>query len=295
MILMYPYKYVLFLLLFYFSKAIAELVFQFEKSMEVVRLHQRLECLKVFSRFRIDGATSPPSPSTTTTTTTSQEQHEQHERGCVASILGLPLPTTISLWPCIPAPLLGQSLSLTCRLVNAVSKVLYMPLPHCCFPTCPPAQSLLQPDDDDDGTMKSEGGGKKGSGSSRSSGRRRFTCGAWPGIGEQTAMRGNVLYLLKPPWYCDNSISFRDEEEEEEEEEQQQQNRESDQSDENNPDNQEDARLQQMKKWRVELGDSAFSTAVTLLQTTVLNLCIRAQVKKTVKRKRRVGHSSFFV
>lgn len=206
-----------------YETLLSELSWHMDASMASFRLQQWKSCLTVFRTFKLHSTTDG-----------------------VASIMGIPLPSTIALWPSLPAPILGQSLSLACRLVTAIANNLNIPLPHPCFAICPI-----------DGY------------------------GAWAGIGQQSINNYNTIHLLKPPWYCDNGLSFDDDLELDEKKVTSVKSTEHDRDDDKDEDEENDdhkIRRENEFNWTIETGDSAFSTAVTLLQTTVLNLCIRAQV-----------------
>jgi hypothetical protein len=52
----------------------------------------------------------------------------------VATVLGLPLPSSVALWPCVPGPVLGRSLALVARLTLAASAALDLPLLYPLYP-----------------------------------------------------------------------------------------------------------------------------------------------------------------
>jgi len=248
-----------------------ELRCHYESSMRCYKLRKTIDTLKIISNFRLDTG---------------------HSSKDIASIFGLPLPKTIALWPCIPASILGRALSIVCRLVLLISKKLNLPLSHELFPICPLSHIY----------------------------------GSWPGIG-LTSNQSNpsnhpsssppsdkdkrcdvvyecIVHLLKPPWYCDNSVRFDDDAKidtttinnngslnHQSQSVNYLKNRSSDDEgvvdeddDEEEDDGEDEIELlsekekQERRVVKIEYGDSAFSTAVTLIQTTVLNLCIRAQV-----------------
>ena len=85
--------------------------------------------------------------------------------GSVATVLGLPLPSTVALWPCVPAACLARALALVARLTVGLAAALDLPLPHPLFPLAHAggdagtSYSTGKDDDDDDDDGGGGGGG----------------------------------------------------------------------------------------------------------------------------------------
>lgn len=130
----------------------------------------------------------------------------------VASILGLPLPSRVELWPCMPRQVVASALLLTCRLVEQLAATLALsPLPHPLLAPYHPrnANNHLHklPHRVTAAAARSKSGGGR---YDRSGGRGGGGGGEWAAVGDKGPVP-SVLYLLLPPWGDDDESQSEDE------------------------------------------------------------------------------------